>query len=315
MNRITMIAAGALLGLAAPASAQSTACDRACLRQMQDRFVTAVLAHDPARAPLAIGFRQTQNAIVTMAGAGIWKTIAALGTIQRRYFDPVSGNAELFGTIREGDTIAVASLRLKIEAGQVTEAEWHIAHKGDRGMTGKPDVLFDPDGLEKTPPPERVVAKADRLPREALMRIVNSYFDGIANHNGQTVLAHGGCMRLENGFNISGHPLRPGQENEGFEGKGDCKTGYAGLQIANVGGRRFLVVDEEAQVVVASAVFVRAPGTDKYRNNFMEIFSIDHGRIRSVHAAMFYAPNTIPLPNWPPYDGNFPLAAVSGTAP
>ena len=31
------------------------------------------------------------------------------------------------------------------------------------------------------------------------------------------------------------------------------------------------------------------------------------GLIRHVHGAMFYAPPDRPVPNWPPYDGNFPL--------
>jgi hypothetical protein len=85
-------------------------------------------------------------------------------------------------------------------------------------------------------------------------------------------------------------------------------TGYAGLNIANVAARRYLVVDEEAQVVVASAVFVRKPGDPRRRNYFMETFGIDDGRINAVHSVMFYVDPAVPVPNWPPFDGNFPLA-------
>ena len=53
----------ALPGSPTPASAQ--ACDRACLRTMLDQYLTAVIKHDPSAAPLAVGFRQTENAINT----------------------------------------------------------------------------------------------------------------------------------------------------------------------------------------------------------------------------------------------------------
>src|SRR5690606_4345845 len=293
------------------ASAQSPApCDRACLGDKLDRFLDAVVAGDPSRAPLAIGFRQTQNSVLTAAGAGVWQTMTAIGPVQRRYFDPVTGNAAFFGVVTDGGEPAVASLRVRVEDGAITEGEWHIAHKGDPGISGVgSEVLFDIDKLVASPPPERVVPPAERLPRDALVRIVNSYFDALVAGNGRTVLAHGGCSRFENGVEVTGRPIRSGDPNDGFEGRGDCTSGYASLAVALVAARRYLLIDEEAQVVVMSAIFIRKPGDARRRNHFMEVFGIDGGKIRSVHAAMFYAAPDLPLPNWPPYEGNFPLVA------
>jgi len=312
--RKVLLAAGLLLALLGPERAieaqQPAACDRACLDGTLSRFLDAVVARDPARAPLAIGFRQTQNSVLTPAGTGAWQTVTAIGPVQRRYLDPVTGNAEFFGVVTDGGQPAVASLRLRVEDGRVTEGEWHIAHKGDPGISGEgSDVLFDVDKLVASPPPSRVVAPAERLPRDALVRIVNSYFDGLVAGNGRAVLAHGGCSRFENGFEVSGRPIRSGDLTDGFEGLGDCTSGYRSLAVALVAARRYLLVDEEAQVVVVSAVFVRKPGDARRRNHFMEVFAIDGGKIRTVHAAMFYAAPDQPLPNWPPYEGNFPLVA------
>jgi len=294
---------------AQPPQAQPAACDRACLRTTLDSFLGAVVAKDPARAPLAHGFRQTQNAKLTLTDAGVWKTLTALGPLQRRYFDPVTGNALFFGVVTDNGQQAVTSVRIRVENREITEGEWHIAHKGDPGIYGEgTEVVFDAARLIANPPPERVVANDQRLSRRALVATVNSYFDGIVAENGRAVLAHGGCGRYENGFPAFGGPLKPGEESDGFEGKQDCTSGYktlGGLVLA----RRYLLVDEEAQVVVASAVFVRKAGDKRRRNHFMEVFGIDGGRIRSVHAAMFYAAPDQPLPNWPPYDGNFPLIA------
>ena len=36
---------------------------------------------------------------------------------------------------------------------------------------------------------------------------------------------------------------------------------------------------------------------------------IDEGKIRTIYAAMFYPPADLAVPNWPPYDGNWPLPA------
>jgi hypothetical protein len=303
---------GFLAALVAPVSfahAQPASCDRTCLSSTLGSFLDAVIAKDPARAPLAIGFRQTQNARLTLTDAGVWKTLTALGPLQRRYFDPVTGNAAFFGVVTDNGQQAVASLRLRIADRKIVEGEWHIAHKGDPGIYGQgSEVVFNIERLLADPPPERVVPRDQRLPRNTLVAIVNSYFDGIVAENGRAVLAHGGCTRYENGFPAFGGPLKSGQESDGFQGKQDCTSGYPTLG-GLVSARRYPLVDEEAQIVLASAVFVRKAGDTRRRNHFMEVFGVDGGRIRSVHAAMFYAAPDQPLPNWPPYDGNFPLIA------
>jgi hypothetical protein len=293
---------------ATPAAAQSN-CDRKCLGTKLDQFLGAVVAKDPAKAGLFVGFRQTQNSILTPPGEGIWKTNTGIGQIDRRYFDPVTGQAAFFGIVKEGDVGAIVSLRLKVENNQVTEAEWHVAHESDPGITGEPTkTLFDLDKLIASPPPQRTVPPAQRSSREALVAAVNSYFDGIAAGTGRWVQAVPGCVRLENGLEVTGRPQRGAETDVGHDGKGDCRSGYAGLNIANVAARRYVMVDTEAQVVLGSAVFIRTPDSPKRRNHFMEVFTMDGGKISAVRAAMFYAEPRIPLPNWAPYEGNFPIA-------
>jgi hypothetical protein len=316
MNRL-ILAAGlsiALLSGSVPSLGKPTnsTCERSCMDSALSKFLAAVIAKDPPGAPLAIGFRETENAVLTPAGVGPWQSVTALGPVTRRYFDPVTGNALLFGIVTDRGQPAVASLRVKIENRKITEGEWHIAHQGDPGISGQGSkVLFDVAKLAANPPPERVVPQGQRLPRETLVAIVNSYFDGLAAGNGRAVLAHGGCSRFENGFEVSGRPITSGDPSDGYNGRGDCTSGYRSLAVALVAARRYLLVDEDAQVVVASAVFVRKPGDPRRRNHFMEVFGIDGGKIRTVHAAMFYADPDLPLPNWPPYEGNFPLVTNS----
>ena len=310
------LALGAVMALAAPvhaAPAKDAACGRTCLGGLLDRYLTAIAAHDPARAPLDFTFRQTQNAVVIPRGEGLWRDLAALGPMQRRYVDPSTGTAAYFGLLTlGGGEKAVAALRLHETAGSIDEAEWHVVRKGDPGISAGEKVLFDADNLIANPPAQRVVPPRDRLNRDQLVAVANSYFDGVTNADARIIMAHPGCTRLENGFKVTGRPLPADRAAEGPGGVSDCTSGQGRFGVALVAGRRYPMVDEEAQVVLAIATFIRVPNEPRRRNEFMEFFYIDHAKIRDVYAALVYPPPTAPVPNWPPYDGNFPLPADFG---
>src|SRR5262249_17657240 len=102
-------------------------CDRACLKSTLDQYMSAVIKHDPAARPLFVGFRQTENAVVVRPGAGTWKTVTALGKLQRRYLDAGSGQAGYFGIVEEQNGPAIVTVRVKVEHKKITKAEWLIA--------------------------------------------------------------------------------------------------------------------------------------------------------------------------------------------
>jgi len=261
---------------------------------------------------LFVGFRQTENAVVGKFGTGVWKSVTGLGKMQRRYLDPVSGQAGYFGIVEEGSKSAIVTVRVKVENRKITEAEWLMARDGDPGLNGPATAtqragnFFEPDNLAANPPPERTVPKAERLSREALIAITNSYFDGLTTRDGSIIIAHPGCTRLENGNTVTGRAGRGG--GKGQEAVSDCTSGLTNFS-AMVVARRYPVVDEEAQAVMAIGVFLRRPGVTTRRNAFSEWFFIDNAKIRTIYSAMFYPTPDQPVPNWPPYDGNWPLPA------
>ena len=326
-KRTALLACLVALGLLVllPTTSHAQDCDRACLKTMLDRYLTAVTTHDPSAAPLSVGFRQTENAVVIKLGTGAWKSVTGLGSLQRRYLDPVSGQAAYFGVVNEGNGSAIVTVRVKVERRQIAEAEWYMARQGDPGLNG-PQVpgqpagnFFDPDNLTKNPPPERTLPKNERLSREALVGITNSYFDGITTHDGSIIMAHQGCARTENGLTVTGRATGPGGRGgaaaaAGRGGVSDCTSGLETINIQLVSARRYPVVDEEAGVVLALAVFIRKPGTTTRRNVFSEWFVIDNQKIKSIYSAMFYPAPEVPVPNWPPYDGNWPLSPTLAPA-
>jgi hypothetical protein len=305
--------------------ADAADCERACLKAILDQYLAAVVKHDPAAAPLSLGSRETQNAIAMRPGNGAWKTVTGLGKVQRKYADAVSGQAAYYGILDEGATSAIVTIRIRVEDRKITEAEWYLGRRGDPGLNGP--NLFDTDYLTANPPPDRIVPKAQRVPREALLAIVNSYFDGITSHDGSVVLAHPGCNRVENGVSMTGRrgggagqrgggpaAAPAGAAPAGAAGGNDCVSGFAGLTTLLVAARRFPVVDEEAGIVLATAVFIRPPGSTQPRNVFSEWFIIDDGKIRNIYTAMFYPGPGLPVPNWPPYEGNWPVPAQPAPA-
>jgi hypothetical protein len=329
VRRLVCFSLSVLFGLAGSASAFAAEnCDRACLKTTLDQYLKAVTTRNPSAAPLFAGFRQTENAVVVKLGNGIWKTATALGKVQRQYLDAVSGQAAFYGIIEEGSSSAVATVRIRVEDKKITEAEWYLARVGDPGLNGPtqpgatPGNLFNPDGLAALPPREKLAPNDKRLPRELLLAIANSYFDGLTTHDGTIIMAHQGCQRIENGTNMSAPRGGGGRGGAGAAGGAagprggqtpptvsDCTSGLANLNLQNVAARRFPVVDEEANVVLATAVFIRRPGSPTPRNAFSEWFFIDEGKIRTIYTAMFYPPAELPVPNWPPFEGNWPLPA------
>ena len=286
-------------------------CDRACLKTTLDQYLNAVVKHDPSAAPLMIGFRQTENATVIKLGTGVWKSVTGLGKVQRRYFDAVSGQAGYFGTVEESGAPAIVTLRMKVDNKKISEAEWVISRKGDPGLNGPAGGnVFDIDNLIANPPPERTIPKEARITRESMIGVTNSYFDGITTHDGSIIQAMPGCPRLENGVTMTGRGAAP-RGNAPPPPAGaparDCTSGLETINIQNVAARRYPIVDEEAGVVLGMAVFIRKPGTPTRRNMFGEWFFLENNKIKFIYATLFYPAPEMPVPNWPPFDGNWPL--------
>jgi hypothetical protein len=313
-------------------SAGQSACDRKCLGSLLDQYLAAVVAHDPGKAPLVVGFRQTENALNVAPGNGMWKSMTALGKVQRKYFDSVTSQAGYYGTVMEGNDTAIVTIRLRVEDRKLTEAEWYIARENDPGLSGPrqsgrpPANLHNPDYLALHPPRQEAAPAGQRVDRATLGRIVDSYFDAITSHDGSVALAHKGCGRAENGTPAPGgaflppDPARvtappPGQTPPPGGAIRGCVDGLENFNALMVAARRIPLIDEEAQVVLAMGVFIRKPGSPTPRNVASWWFMIDDAKIRTTYTAMFYPPPQLAVPNWPPYDGNWPLPESTVPAP
>ena len=284
-----------VIGCFASVSFASAAdCDRQCLKDITQQYLTAVVKHDPKAAPLAANFRATENAAEIALGEGLWKSAAKLGAFQRMYADPVQGQTGFFGLIEEQGVPAIVSLRLKIVDRKVTESEAIIGRKGVS--------LYEPQNLIDHGPSDKAIPASLRSSREAMIKAADSYFDGAQSQNPAIVIQKPGCDRYENGVKMT---HRQGRGAGGVSMTGDCAATIAGAkQIAAVVDRRYPVVDEEAGVVMGTAIFNRPPGAKRAdgtlwpRLLLTEFFPIEKNQFTAIYAAMYYLPDDVKDAGW-----------------
>ncbi|HEY5410863.1 MAG TPA: hypothetical protein VIJ94_09060, partial [Caulobacteraceae bacterium] len=115
---------------AAPAAAKP-ACGRACLTQAMDRYLSALVAHDPARLAVTPDVRFTEDGAPLKLGDGLWQTNGGLGPFRLDFDDPERGQAGALVTVRENGNIALMAIRLKLVGGRISQVETVLARKGE----------------------------------------------------------------------------------------------------------------------------------------------------------------------------------------
>ena len=246
------------LGLSTSAAAQApiaARCERACLERLVEDYLAAVVAHDPKRLPLSTDVRYTENEQRVAVGEGFWQTATGRGNYNHFFADPVVTQAAWMGTMREGSTLLLMALRLRVELGRITEIETSYFRPGGGG----PNDIAAMDA-RKSPEPLWLdaIPTANRATRAELVAVANAYFEGLHRNDG-----HGfypftdDCDRIENGARTTNNPTGPSTPG-GFNYMGaGCKeqfeSGYLAI-VTNVHQRRFPLVDVERGVVYANAI-------------------------------------------------------------
>lgn len=233
-----------------------TDCDRACLEALTDQYLAAVVAHDPSRLPLSEDVMYTENKQRVDLGDGFWRTATEIGNYAHYFADPDMTQAGWMGTMREGDTLLLMALRLRVQLGRITEIETSYFRPGGGGPNdiaameekGAPEPLW----LEPIPSDER-------MSRSALIEIANAYFEGVENNDGKGFYPFtDDCDRIENGAHTTNNPSGPttpgGFNYMGEDCKGQLESGYLAI-VTNIHGRRYPLVDIERGVVLAYAAF------------------------------------------------------------
>jgi hypothetical protein len=250
---------GIALDAGAPVRAQTPPCDRTCLTGVMDTYLTALVAHAPARAPLARSVRFTENTGVLNVGEGLWIGASEAPSTFRVYVpDPATDQIAFIGAMKEFDRPILVAVRLRVLNRRVIEAEHVVA----RALTGP--------GLTNLVTP-RAAFTADvpadqRVPRAEMVRVADSYYDALTTGLSTSTPFAADCVRHENGLQTSTNrtpvapPAMPRDQIAGF-------TILAGLgcaaqvdsqmfaYITSIDLRRVQIVDEQKGLVFGLTMF------------------------------------------------------------
>ncbi len=280
-------------------------CNRACLENVVEQYLTALVAHDPKRVPLSKDVKYTENAQLMELGDGFWKTAEGRGNYTHIFADPEFGQVSYMGTMREAGAPLLMSLRLRIELGRITEIESVFFKPGGGG----PNNIAD---MDKPYKPEDIwfksIPPAQQMSRQELIAVADAYFTGLQKNDGKGINGTGtypfttDCHRIENGSPTTNVPrpanTAPDAVNPFWM---DCLSQFklgAYYVVQSIHSRRFPVVDRERGIVFAHCVFDQGtvskgvlsdgrphqyPGFNRPSSILVtEAFLIENGKIRRV---------------------------------
>jgi hypothetical protein len=132
---IVVVAVAILAGSPAKASTGPIPlnCNRACLEDLVNQYLAALVAHDPKRLPLSADAMYTENDQQIEIGDGFWKTVESQGTYKHYFADPEFGQVAFMGIMHEAGSPVLLSLRLRVELGRITEVESVLYKQGGGG--------------------------------------------------------------------------------------------------------------------------------------------------------------------------------------
>jgi hypothetical protein len=240
-------------------------CDRACLENLVNDYLAALVAHDHTRLPLSADVRYSENEQFMDIGDGFWNTATAIGNYRHYFADPEAGQVGFMGTMVEGANKLLYALRIRVELGRITEVETAIYRPGGAPFDGvaEMDKLTQPEAVWLDPVPA-----GQRMTRQELIAVANAYFEGLQNNDGKGYYPFtGDCHRLENGYattnNPNAAPSRTGFDAFALDCLSQFKSGYYRI-VTRIHHRRFPVVDVERGAVYAYCIFDHAGNVHKY---------------------------------------------------
>jgi hypothetical protein len=208
---------------------------------MMQKYLDAVIAHDPTKVPLSPSLKMTDNGATAKPGDGLWKTGTMLVQGARLdYADPMTKNVGTQCVINEGSAPAMYEVRLKVDGGQITEIETMTVRR-----QGAANGFFDAANLK----PEAVFAKvpeaAEKMTRDQLKTTMELYLDYLeGKKSGRDVPFDAMCKRYENGVATA-------------SGLSSFQSQSWSFMVT----RRILIIDEESQIVWGMFPFYQSAST------------------------------------------------------
>ncbi len=312
MTRSIALAAGAALSLlAGPVLAQGSparGCDRACLTDVLDQYLAALVARDASGLNLHYSVKYTENGQRLNLTDGLWRTFSSGPSYRLDVVDADSGQIAMLGILNENGNENFFSVRIAVEENQkagrgveITEIENLIVRNNTRIGAANMPVGLRPEFT-------RTVPEGERLARGELTAIADSYFTGLDTEESAEVTPFADtCRRFENGSNTANNPDGEPGTMIAFGCAEQFDTGFS-IIVTDIRERRYPVVDRERGLVYALGFFDHDGAVLSYNAengqesermiplrqpfSFMiaEVFQIEDARINQVEAVLTTVP-------------------------
>ena len=291
-------------------------CDRACLESYVDRYLDALVAHQPTLVPLAPGVRFTEDGQHLVIGDGLWRTMRAKGRYRLFVTDVPAGEVAFFGSIEEdgrnpneGAPAAIA-LRLKVRHLQITEIEQIVIRNQEEAAKRIDAMTPNPIYLETVP-------ASQRMSRADMIATANKYFTGMQQNDGMGDYPFAAdCNRIENGRQSTNMPTPAGQTRPDpktslmYSPQWSCMQQFkSGLLhfVTRIRDRRYVAVDQERGIVFAFGFFDHSGGSTRtfrvpdgrivtagpaqpWTWEIAELFKVQNGKIHKIEALLQRCP-------------------------
>jgi hypothetical protein len=291
MKSIHLLLGAAAIALSVPATAQAQSCDRECLKGVADTYVAALVAHDPAQAPLGPGAVTVENIKRIGSSEGLWQSLSSGPSEFKIYVpDPVSQQVGYMAVMQEDGKPVQVGIRLKLNGRRLVEAEHMVVHTispaGLANLSGPPMPML-----------QAQVPEQARDSRGRLITIAKSYYDALDHNNGRLSPFADTCERRENGIQTARNPMRRATATNtnptadpsfmvlgamGCEAQLDTQLF---TYITAIDNRRVDIVDEETGLVWGMSHF-----RHEQANKTFPIFGVPGATTRTVNNEPFDLP-------------------------
>jgi hypothetical protein len=285
------------------------ACDRDCLVGVTRTYLSALVAHDPGAAPLADNVRFVEDIKALSPGEGLWQSVRSGPSSFAIYVpDEVNQSAGFLGMMTYMATPAppmgataedraklasaekteqpvLVAIRLKLENGNITEAEHLLASINEANMV----TLQTPRAGLVTEVPA-----GQRMDHDQLIKIGASYYDALDDNDGTLMPFATDCERHENGMITAGANAGPGPNSAGSAPIArDCAgqlTSKVMTYITKIVNRRVFAADPVTGLVMGLSHFRHPMDFEPYEVTAMDGTKIMYSRDNQMKFAPFDLP-------------------------
>jgi hypothetical protein len=282
--------------------------ERARLEGIIDCYLSALASNDPSCVPVTEDVTFIEQNQRLALGEGSWKSISGIGEYKHYYVDVDAGRVGFIGTALENSVPTLIDILLQVEGDRICSVESYVIRDPIGGQRLNHQATPDQAWLEQVPTERRVS-------REALVALVDRYFQSLQRNDGKGDYSFFDkeCNRHDHGLQTTNvkTPATYGHSADttfmGLTAEEQWKTGFLGF-VTEIRDRRYVIVDEERQVVLAFAmfdhngtvrsinltsgsVFVLSPYFDVPRTlQIIEGFRIRDGKLYRIEATMTEVP-------------------------